>query len=264
MEVINKQSKVSRADATSDIDIINQYTLKQLSPDEVFCFSVVLCDNDIDRSFDRFADGALDQLAKLFVGKTGIMDHERRAENQIARLYKCAVQKTEKQTQTGRQLRQLVGSAYMLRNETNQPFIDAINAGIMREVSVGCAIGKSSCSICGTSFSFDLMDFVSKCENGHVQGKKYDSELCVRELSQPVDAYEFSFVAVPAQRGAGVTKAFLNDDLILKISATQLSPEEIGNIMRICRGKLQSEEEKAYRAKIIAENNKILGKEISK
>ncbi len=53
-----------------------------------------------------------------------------------------------------------------------------------------------SCSICGRE----------SCD--HQPGKLYGDELCYMTLSQPTDAYEWSFVAVPAQRRAGVIKAY--------------------------------------------------------
>ena len=34
---------------------INRYTQKDLTADEVFVFSAVLCDNEIDRDFERFS-----------------------------------------------------------------------------------------------------------------------------------------------------------------------------------------------------------------
>ena len=52
------------------------------------------------------------------------------------------------------------------------------------------------CSICGQSGCV------------HKGGKRYDGRLCFFTLSRPTDAYEWSFVAVPAQRKAGVIKAF--------------------------------------------------------
>ena len=39
-------------------------------------------------------------------------------------------------------------------------------------------------------------------------GQRYDGKLCFTELQGAEDAYEWSFVAVPAQRGAGVLKTF--------------------------------------------------------
>ena len=84
----------------------------------------------------------------------------------------------------------------MLRSEKNSDLIEEIEAGIKKEVSIGCSVGRSVCSICGQS----------NC--GHQGGRRYDGKLCYFTLEDPVDAYEWSFVAVPAQRKAGVIKAF--------------------------------------------------------
>ncbi len=40
----------------------------------------------------------------------------------------------------------------------------------------------------------------------HVKGRTYNGKLCYGELTGAKDAYEWSFVAVPAQREAGVIK----------------------------------------------------------
>lgn len=34
---------------SKELDLINQYTKRRFSADEVYTFSVVLCDNEIDR-----------------------------------------------------------------------------------------------------------------------------------------------------------------------------------------------------------------------
>ena len=52
----------------TELDLINQYTRRKLSRDEVYIFSVVLCDNEIDREFEKFTKDALEKLAELFVG----------------------------------------------------------------------------------------------------------------------------------------------------------------------------------------------------
>ena len=57
-------------------------------------------------------------------------------------------------------------------------------------------MGKATCSICGQPYGV--------CE--HRKGERYGGRQCLAVLSEPTDAYEFSFVAVPAQRQAGVTK----------------------------------------------------------
>ena len=90
-----------------------------------------------------------------------------------------------------------MAEAYALRTERNADLIADIEGGIKKEVSVGCAMGQARCSICGEPYG--------TC--AHRKGAVYDGETCLAVLSEPLDAYEFSFVAVPAQRAAGVTKA---------------------------------------------------------
>ena len=60
---------------------LNEFTRREMSEDEVYIFDVILCDNDIDRDGERFSQNALESLKKLFVGKTGIFDHNRKAED---------------------------------------------------------------------------------------------------------------------------------------------------------------------------------------
>ena len=86
--------------------------------------------------------------------------------------------------------------AYIRRGGNAEEIIADIEAGIKKEVSVGCAMGRAVCSVCGGEYG--------SC--GHQKGEYYDGQLCCVILKEPMDAYEFSFVAVPAQREAGVLK----------------------------------------------------------
>ena len=192
--------KIRRADAEKDIDLINRFAVKELRPEDVFCFSVRLCDNDVDRDNERFTDNALKQLAKLFVGKTGITDHVWSAKNQTCRIYRTQIVAPDGETATGEPLKMLCGSAYMVRNEQTAPVIEAIEAGILKEVSIGCRVNKCTCSVCGKDMHW------YGCGD-HEKGREYDGKVCHGVLDDASDAYEFSFVAVPAQRGAGVTKS---------------------------------------------------------
>ena len=92
----------------------------------------------------------------------------------------------------------LKAKAYMVKTDSNKSLIDEIEGGIKKEVSVSCRMESSECSICGKDFRKD------NCR--HRKGSVYGGKLCYGILSQPGDAYEWSFVAVPAQRKAGVTK----------------------------------------------------------
>ena len=53
---------------TQDMELINRLSRKKLTPEEVYTFSVKLCDNEVDRDGERFDREALTKLAELFVG----------------------------------------------------------------------------------------------------------------------------------------------------------------------------------------------------
>ena len=66
------------------LEKINHYAKSPLMAQEVYCFSVRLCDDRPDRDYERFDAAALEKLAALFLGKTGICDHEWSADRQVA------------------------------------------------------------------------------------------------------------------------------------------------------------------------------------
>lgn len=184
-----------------DFEKIRQFTRKEFPEEELFVFSLILCSNDIDRDYEKFSVSALNELAALFVGKTGIRDHSMKSSDQTARIFDTWVERIpEKKTADGEDLYVLRAKAYMVRNAQNEALITEIEAGIKKEVSVSCSMGASVCSICGESRKS------GKCS--HVGGREYGGKLCFYILSDAADAYEWSFVAVPAQRDAGVTKSF--------------------------------------------------------
>lgn len=196
---------VSSTPTEEELLLINKYTRRPFEAGEVYVFSVVLCDNDVDRDFERFTVESLFQLEKLFVGKTGICDHSPKAENQCARIYSCNVEAVEgRKTATGDDYFRLVAKAYMPRCESNENIITQVESGIRKEVSIGCASHKAVCSVCSSERGH------TPC--GHRAGEVYGGKLCYYELQDIADAYEWSFVAVPAQREAGVIKNYQSDN----------------------------------------------------
>ena len=185
----------------ADLEKINQFTRSKFGTDELYIFSVILCNNDIDRDYERFSLEALKTLKDLFVGKTGIFDHSMKAANQKARIFETELEEVyDKKTADGMKFYQLRAKAYMVKNDENKSLITEIEAGIKKEVSISCSAKSSTCSICGNDKRHGL------CE--HVNGKIYGEKLAFSVLDNISDAYEFSFVAVPAQREAGVIKHF--------------------------------------------------------
>ncbi len=188
---IKKQTEVqgSGIPTAVQLEAINAQAKAKLTQEQVYVFSVRLCDDQVDRDGERFDTAALPALAKLFIGKTGIVDHKWSSDSQVARIF-------ETQVVCEDEVSYIKAWAYIRRGGNAEEIIADIEAGIKKEVSVGCAMGRSVCSVCGGDYG--------TC--GHQKGEYYDGQLCCAILKEPMDAYEFSFVAVPAQRDAGVLK----------------------------------------------------------
>lgn len=192
-------SDLSGKAAPGELELINKYTRTPLNENDVYVFSVVLCDNDIDRDCERFSDSSLEKLSELYVGVTGITDHEAKSSNQSARVFSCKTETlNDRQCSDGRTYKRLFARAYIPRNDRSRPLIEELESGIKKEVSVGCSVKRRICSICGND--------IAVCD--HIRGRKYAGKLCYVTLDEPTDAYEWSFVAVPAQKMAGVVKSY--------------------------------------------------------
>lgn len=184
---------------TRQLEKLNRFTRRKHTADEVYLFDLILCDNDIDRDGDCFSEAALAALQKRFIGVTGIFDHDPRCGNQTARIFDTEIcTDTARTTAYGKPYRYLKAAAYMVRTQQNADLIREIDGGIKKEVSISCAASSRVCSICGTN------RLQKPC--GHIQGRRYADALCYCVLDGITDAYEWSFVAVPAQKNAGVTK----------------------------------------------------------
>ena len=219
----------------NELELINKYARREMSEDEVYTFSVVLCDNDVDRDIEYFDDAALETLKGMFVGVSAVYDHEPSAKNQVARIYSCECETVAgRKTAYDAQYKRLVGKAYVPVCKATENLIALLDSGIMKEVSVGCAVSKCTCSICGADMR------LSECS--HVKGRNYGGKICCGVLSEPTDAYEWSFTAVPAQKNAGVTKS-----CVKKTSAGGVFDEYISALRR------EAEEGQRYKSALRCE-----------
>lgn len=202
-KVKTKSLEVSQVgDISSDLELINEHTVKPLTADEVYVFKVVLCDNDIDRVNDKMTDEFLAEYAQASKGLTGLKDHDWESDNQLARLYDTEVVTDESQlTRLGEPRKYVLGKAYTLTKY--QDYIDKINAGLLKESSVSFDSVEDTCSICGAITTKDCDD-VAICPNEHIMGQIYDGKLCYNSINKLRDAYEWSLVAVPCQRNSGI------------------------------------------------------------
>lgn len=206
--VIRKAAALEAQEVTEEeLKLINKHALEPLEASEVFTFAAILCDNELDRHYEQFSLKALKDLQKLFIGKTVIKDHRASADNQVARIYATELIETGKILANSEPYVQLKAHCYMVRTESNKDLITEIKAGIKKEGSVGCRVASSICSICGTDNT--------KTYCPHWPGRTYRKDtgdtVCTFKLDGARDAYEFSLVAVPAQRQAGVSKSYMGE-----------------------------------------------------
>ena len=136
----------------AELEAIARYSRRKLTAEEVYTFPLVLCDNDLDRDHECFTDAALEKLAVLFRGKTGIFDHDPRGEKQTARIYRCAVEEEPgRLNHRGEPYKALKAWAYMVRTAANADLILEIDGGINEEtVKLAKANGVDVC-VAGSS-----------------------------------------------------------------------------------------------------------------
>ena len=243
--MITKAAQLETQEVTeAELRAINKYALTPLTAEDVFTFKAVLCDNEIDRHFDQFTEKALNDLRKLFLGKTVIKDHSWKADSQVARIYATELIHTDKSTASGEPYLQLIARAYMVKTASNADLIAEIKGGIKKEGSVGFRASSAICSICGTDNA--------KTYCPHYAGRKYAKDggdkTCTFTLAGASEAYEFSLVAVPAQRAAGVSKSYTGETVIAPENEPEL--ENPGT-------QKSEEEETLLRARLISTQAKI-------
>lgn len=232
MKIVKDSSAAGTKCTPDELRALNAFAKTQLKAEEVYTFSVLLCDNEIDRDNERFSIQTLRELGELFVGATGICDHDWRSENQVARIYRTElVTEKDRTTTCGEPYVYLKGYAYMLRTDANAELIAQIDGGIKRETSIGCSVAKSVCSICGAE--------LGQCS--HVKGESYGGKMCCAVLTGAVDAYEWSFVAVPAQRSAGVIKSFVESEAGKRYAAEYSALEKSARLGEKYLGELKKE-----------------------
>lgn len=251
--MIEKAAQLGTHEVTeADLKQINKYALEPLTADDVFTFKAVLCDNELDRQYERFSLKALQDLQRLFLGKTVIKDHAHIADNQVARIYATELVQSDKTTKAGELYTQLVAHCYMVKTASNVDLIAEIKGGIKKEGSVGCAVSASICSICGTD------NTKSYCR--HWPGRSYDKEggpaVCTFVLTGARDAYEFSLVAVPAQRAAGVSKSYTGETVFEAMDGPETGEHPEGETTHANAEKAKLLSARARLAAIRAHNTK--------
>lgn len=200
---------------------INGFTRKTVTADEVVCFDTLSCNDIVDRDDDQFKAACIKDFSEMqqpysSVGKSFMLDHAYKTENQVGRIFSVDAKKDKG-------VNWLTNGVYIPNTEKNAGLIEDIDFGISWAVSVGVVLGADSCTVCDAGFS----SWGWWCQNGHDKGAYYDPNSseedawgyplpcdpktkgavkCVRQFSDPKDFYELSQVFLGAQYFAALDK----------------------------------------------------------
>ena len=147
----------------------------------LFVYPIRISDNLKDRHGDVFSIQALKQIAKDFIGKSGVKEHNVLLENQHSRVFDSEVIVDDNEiTPLGEPYTYVKLYAYMLRTEANRDLMMNIEAGIYKDVSIGVEVNEDD---------EEIIDYGDEKAN-LIKG--------INEIQ------EFSFVAIGAQPKAKV------------------------------------------------------------
>lgn len=159
--------------SNEDFELIKKFLKsEEITAEHIFVYPIRLCDTATDRDNEQFSLLALESIKTMIVGKAGIKNHDWNSNNIHSRIYKAEIEEIDG-------VMCLVGYAYTMDTEGNRELIEGIKSGLLQEVSIGF-----------NATSYTML------ESG------------VRQIDDVDDVYEWSFVAVPAQRQAGVIKSY--------------------------------------------------------
>lgn len=185
-------------DVVKEFEYIKPLVSEDTTPEQLYIFSLRMCNNEIDSDFDKLSEAFLRQFAEHINNDTIplIKDHTWTADGQIGRVYRAEVL-SDGENSLGEPYTYVLGYAYVA---ADSDIVPRIKLGLLSEVSVGFDGGGYTCSVCGAS----VKSYDSQCPDGHIFGSTYEDAPVYRNVNICLAALECSFVPVPAQDGAEI------------------------------------------------------------
>jgi hypothetical protein len=154
------------------------------SSDELYYFDFILCDNEIDQSFERFSVSAICTLAQMYKKRIGTVScigiH-----NETVRILDTYIQESfGRLTKAGETYICAKARAYIVKTEKNAALICKLNEQKEIMATISCSIKGRICSKC----------FKERYLCSHTKGKRYIGELCHTILHNPIDVYGFDII----------------------------------------------------------------------
>jgi hypothetical protein len=186
----------------AQLALINRYALEPLTAEQVYVRRMRLCNDQPDRSYERFPEAYLKRFAATLPGKSFLGQHDRRS-FALGRFFEATVEKEDGITY-------LVPSFYMVRLAANEEARGQIDGGVWSHVSIGARVDKRLCDLCGKDYDLSQWDGEGNflgCK--HLKGREYNGKVCTITYGgdlQKVEALEGSIVWLGAQYGAEMAK----------------------------------------------------------
>jgi hypothetical protein len=194
---------VKQAPTSADLARINQFALEPVTEEQLFVGTMALCNDQVDRSHERFPDTYLQRFAATLPGKSVMPGHDYR-QLPLGRFYDAEVTKRDGRTD-------LVASYYLLADD---PLVGKIKAGIAKDVSIGFEPDQRLCDLCGKNYDAWMTDDDDEEPCRHIAGREYEGKTCTLTYGgdvKNVEAVEGSFVWMGCQPGA---EAIAKDDAL--------------------------------------------------
>lgn len=176
-----------------DMALIAAYAGRPLEPSEVLVRAMVLCSGELDRDYERFSDGVLDQFAESIPGKSLLIGHRRDAAPE-GLFYRAEV------VQRPGRAPAVKAWFYMLITPENDHLRKLMDAGVVRYTSIGFRCERLTCDLCGRN--------VHSRECPHIPGREYDGRTATATWEGRAEAVEGSLVYLGSQREAMLTKCW--------------------------------------------------------
>jgi len=209
MEMRSKEFAVQAeaAEVTeADLALINRrFALAPLTAEQVYVRRLALCNDQYDRTSERFPRAYLDRFAETLPGKP-LLAHHDKGQFPLGRFFRAEVVTVPAEEggegRRGAEVTWLYCWAYLVKTRGNEEVRAQIDAGVYSHVSIGFRWADLTCDVCGRSY------FQGGCP--HVIDQEYEGRRCTATYSgdpRKVEALEGSLVYLGAQYGAVVTKS---------------------------------------------------------
>lgn len=128
----------------NDLQLINKYSTRPLTLDDVLCVEIKVCDNAIDRDNEYFNFNSLVSISEQIIGKSVLLDHDWSSAKQVGRVYSSEVVTESVRNESNGLFYAYVRSKIYIP-VGKKALVDDVICGVKKEVSVGVQASNYLC-----------------------------------------------------------------------------------------------------------------------